>query len=81
MADYKKRQEEGFIKLKEILQNKETTETIQSYVKRLDNMFKQYIIIDLKWDTILHECKKMEGNKLENFMLKLTTLVESYDED
>jgi len=81
MVDYKKKQEEGFSELKKILQEKGETETIQGCEVRMEKVFTWYILVELNWATILCTAQRLNGNELENFILQLTKLVESYDED
>ena len=44
-------------------------------------MFAWYTLVDLNWELILCTVQGKNGDELENFMLNLTKLVESYDED
>lgn len=81
MVDYKKKQDEGFRRLKVILQEKGETEDIQDYERRMTNVFAWYTLVDLNWELILCTVQGKNGDELENFMLNLTKLVESYDED
>ena len=80
MVYYKKRQEEGFQTLKSILQDKITSDTIQDCVKRMEEVFEWYTIIDLNWDIILLKIKERDGASLEEYLSSLTALVESYAE-
>lgn len=81
MVDYKKKQEEGFSELKKILKEKGETEAIQGYNVRMANVFAWYTLVDLNWAMIICTAQSKNGDELENFILQLTQLVESYDED
>lgn len=81
MVDYKKKQDEGFSKLKGILQEKGETETIQGYEVRMANVFAWYTIVDLNWEIILCTAQGKNGDELEKFIHQLTELIESYDEN
>lgn len=81
MVDYKKKQEEGFSELKKILKEKGETEAIQGYKARMANVFAWYTLVDLNWAMIICTAQSKNGDELENFILQLTQLVESYDED
>lgn len=80
MHDCKKRQEEGFNKLKDILKERGTSKTIQGYIARMEKVFTWYIIEDLNWKLVHCMAQRKNGGELEDFMVKLVKLVESYKE-
>lgn len=80
MHDCKKRQEEGFTKLKGILQERETSETVQGYIARMERVFTWYIIEDLNWKMVHCMAQGKNGDELEDFMANLVKVVESYEE-
>jgi len=61
IVDYKKKQDEGFRRLKVILQEKGETEDIQGYEVRMANVFAWYTIVDLNWEIILCTAQGKNG--------------------
>jgi hypothetical protein len=81
MENYKKAQEQGFNDLKAILEEKGITESLQRYIKRLEDVFAFYVVMDLNWPLILNQIRSKNNGDLESYLKSITLLVESYDED
>lgn len=80
MSEYKRRQDECFKDLKDILEEKGMSKTIQSYLARIEDVFRFYIVADLDWEMIHLKSISLDGKKLENFLKGITETIESYME-
>lgn len=79
MVDYKKRQDEGFSELKKILKEKGAeTKAIRDSLKRLEEKFSEYIVMNLNWRRTLDDIRKEnDPNELFTQLKTLEWVVEN----
>lgn len=79
IMDYAKRQNENFDSLKKIVADKKT-EKIDEAIKRLENTFAFYIIMDLNWENIITKAEELTGEDLEKLVSRVADIADSYRE-
>ena len=78
--DYAKIQTENFVELLGILQVKGITPTIQACIDVFNDIFADYIVVDMDWELVLSMSCTLAGAKLETFLLQTPqALAEVYE--
>lgn len=77
---HKEIQVANFTELLGILQRKGITPTIQACIDVFDDIFADYIVVDMDWELLLSMSCALNGEELEKFLLQTTqTLAEVYE--